>query len=258
MLQRASFVSSAVLQSGKTYFRTKDFLEGERRGSLWGKMRAAKKPKGPLMLEIQAGIVKFSTSLETDIPLREKYEVPFEAYLAGRERVFSAFFPDKQRSEPLGEDSWRVHMLPINFFFLSARPVVDMALLLDEPKSTDNVRGKANRVLRLEATKWELRGIDYNPSEFELMLNGSLFAERFEKRAPRLRGRMSVRVKIIVPQALILLPHESIQAVGKAVLDQLLGSMKDKVNRQVIEDYSAFSFEQWKSRNRNAQKSITM
>ncbi|GJP44174.1 hypothetical protein CLOM_g3566 [Closterium sp. NIES-68] len=267
--------------------------------------------------------VEFTASLDTNIPLRERPEAPFHAYLENPNRVFNAFFPDKQRAEKLSEDEWRIHMLPITFFLVTARPIVDMRIFLDRPSlSADKVRDASlvKHVMRLQATNWELKGVDYDPSKFSLDVRGSLFAQSARASQPSvvtsytsssrqaqgngsrfsyssssssvgggatitsyssssgsgisssssssissvssssvsyggrqgvnrsmLRGQMAVTVGMQVPPNLFLVPRQSIEAVGSAVLQQLLASMKDRVNNRVLEDYAKFAAEHSRS-----------
>ncbi|CAI5494707.1 unnamed protein product [Closterium sp. Naga37s-1] len=247
----------------------------------------------------------------------QRPEAPFHEYLENPNRVFDAFFPDKQRSEKLSEDEWRIHMLPITFFLVTARPIVDMRIFLDSPSLLlDRVRDASSvkHVMRLQATNWELKGVDYDPANFSLDVRGSLFAQSAARpnqpavttsyasssrqaqgngssfsfsssssssavggntvtaysstsrtgssssssssmsygglqSAGRsmLQGQMAVTVGMQVPPNLFLVPRQSIEAVGSAVLQQLLASMKDRVNNRVLSDYAKFSAERARS-----------
>ncbi|CAI0420265.1 unnamed protein product [Linum tenue] len=72
----------------------------------------------------------YSATITTDIPLHESPSpaASFDRYLEDKPRVFQAMFPDKQRSQQLNEEEWRIQMLPINFVFLTVWPTVDARL----------------------------------------------------------------------------------------------------------------------------------
>ncbi|CAI5479933.1 unnamed protein product [Closterium sp. Yama58-4] len=188
-------------------------------------------PAGP---QVRTPSHTFLSQLDNGFPpflsRRTRHQAPFHEYLKNPNRVFDAFFPDKQRSEKLSEDEWRIHMLPITFFLVTARPIVDMRIFLDQPSPLlDRVRDASSvkHVMRLQATNWELKGVDYDPANFSL--------------------DMAVTVGMQVPPNLFLVPRQSIEAVGSAVLQQLLASMKDKVNNRVLSDYAKFSAERARS-----------
>ncbi|CAI5989618.1 unnamed protein product [Closterium sp. NIES-65] len=139
-------------------------------------------------------------------------------------------------------------MLPITFFLVTARPIVDMRIFLDQPSPLlDRVRDASSvkHVMRLQATNWELKGVDYDPANFSLDVRGSLFAQSAAR--PNQPTVMAVTVGMQVPPNLFLVPRQSIEAVGSAVLQQLLASMKDRVNNRVLSDYARFTAERARS-----------
>lgn len=186
----------------------------------------------------------FSSSLGTDLPLREFSQVPFQYYMQDRQRIFEALFPDKRRCERLNDEEWRIYMLPLEFLFLSVNPVVDMRIVVQPPgRGLPIVVSKSvDRVLTLEATKWDLRGLDYvlKPSDFVLNINGVLFSEK-RGASSRLKGHLKMSVKFAVPPSLTMVPQEVFKSVGEAVLTRLLESMKEKVNSRLLDDYREYA-----------------
>lgn len=94
------------------------------------------------------------------------------------------------------QEVWRIFMLPINFFFLSVRPVVDMRVWVHDP-AVDGPRpgatatgGKAKKMVCLEAVSSE--------SNFSSL--GSVYkrgspgctGERLQKRITRLHGQRGI------------------------------------------------------------------
>ncbi|BBM98689.1 hypothetical protein MPTK1_1g15460 [Marchantia polymorpha subsp. ruderalis] len=189
--------------------------------------------------------VSFKGSVDTDLPLREIKNVPFEQYMSADDRIFNALFPDKQRRQRLSEEEWRIFMLPLQFFYLSVRPVVDMRVKLQDPR-TKPANGKSvSKLITLEATRWELRGLEYtvNPEEFELGIAGSLYPERGQF-GSRLKGQMKLTVDLAIPSSLALMPSAVMESIGTAVINQLLEDMKTRVNTRLLEDYRDYAIQQ--------------
>ncbi|KAH7446890.1 hypothetical protein KP509_01G080600 [Ceratopteris richardii] len=205
----------------------------------------------PLVTCQSQNATSFSSSLGTDLPLRQYSEVPFQSYLEDRQRVFQALFPDKKRCEMLNDKEWRIYMLPLDFFFLSVNPVIDMRIVVQPPSSSlpIPVSKEVEKVLTLEATRWELRGLGYalKPSDFSLNIEGILFSEK-RGRASRLRGHLKMSVSLVTPPSLALIPEELVKSVGESVLTHLLTSMKEKVNTKLLQDYREYAIEKSNTR----------
>ncbi|KZV32922.1 hypothetical protein F511_01433 [Dorcoceras hygrometricum] len=192
----------------------------------------------------------YSSRISTDIPL---YEVPgasFDQYLEDKPRVFTAIFPDKQRSQQLNEDEWKVHMLPIDFLFLTVYPVVDMRIRcksngIEYPPA---VPRDVSKVLELEIVRWELQGLDdmLKPSQFSLGVNGALYSDRRGSRS-RLKGQLQMSISFVLPPVLGLVPENIRRDVAESVLKRLVENMKQKVNGSLIADYSKFKRERPKT-----------
>ncbi|GLJ51127.1 hypothetical protein SUGI_1088370 [Cryptomeria japonica] len=194
--------------------------------------------------------VTFSSDISTDIPLYEVPQVSFDQYLSDRTRVFQAIFPDKRRSERLNDDEWRIHMLPIEFLFVSAYPVIDMSIVLKEPGQgfPDGIAKSVKKVITLEAKRWDLRGLDYilKPSDFELGVRGVLYSEKYGV-ASRLKAQMEMSISFVLPPALAVVPEDVLKGIGHSVLLRLLENMKQKVNSKLLSDYREYATQQTKS-----------
>lgn len=188
----------------------------------------------------------YSSRISTDIPL---YEVPgasFDRYLEDKPRVFKAIFPDKRRSQQLNEEEWRIHMLPIQFLFLTVLPVIDMRL---QCKSQGigyppGVPTDVSKVLELDIIRWELQGLDdmLKPSQFSLGVKGALYPDRRGLRS-RLKGQLQLSISFVLPPVLALVPEHVRQDVAESVLKTLVENMKTKVNGSLLADYSEFKRE---------------
>ncbi|CAK9162942.1 unnamed protein product [Ilex paraguariensis] len=192
----------------------------------------------------------YSSSITTDIPLYESPEASFDEYLKDKPRVFKAIFPDKRRSQQLNEEDWRIHMLPIQFLFLTVWPVIDMRLKC-KSKGIDypaRVPHDITKVLDLEIIRWELQGLDdiLKPSQFSLGVKGALYPERQEAQS-RLKGQLQMTISFVLPPVLALVPEDVRRDVAESVLKRLVESMKHKVNGSLLADYFEFKKEKPKS-----------
>lgn len=143
------------------------------------------------------------------------------------------------------QDVWRVRMLPIEFLFLTAYPVVDMRLRC---KSSGigyphGIPPEISKVLDLEIVsksyiyqshhfclhllhnkfcimqiKWELQGLDdiIKPSEFSLCVKGALYPDRRGSRS-RLKGQLQMSISFVLPPVLSLVPEDIRRDVAESV-----------------------------------------
>ncbi|KAJ8624293.1 hypothetical protein MRB53_032823 [Persea americana] len=191
----------------------------------------------------------FSASITTDLPLYESPAASFDEYLSDRSRIFQAMFPDnKQRSQRLNDDEWRIQMLPLDFFFLSVRPLIDIRLeCKSEGKNyPPGVPLHVSRMLELEVTRWELPGLDgvLRPSHFSLGVRGALYSER-QGIQSRLKGQLEMSVSCILPRELALVPDDVLRGVSETVLKRLVENMKQNVNERLLLDFSNFRRERF-------------
>ncbi|XP_076950544.1 uncharacterized protein LOC143623545 [Bidens hawaiensis] len=194
----------------------------------------------------------YSSRIATDMYLYESPDASFDQYLEDKPRVFKAIFPDKRRSQQLNHEEWRVHMLPIQFFFLTCNPVIDMRLRCksngyDYPTG---VPPQVTKVLDLDIVRWELLGLEdiVKPSEFSLGVKGALYPYRQGNRS-RLKGQLSMSITFDLPPVLSLIPEDVRRDVAETVLRRLVENMKEKVNGSLLADYSKF-------RNERAKKLV--
>ncbi|KAG2307570.1 hypothetical protein Bca52824_027318 [Brassica carinata] len=163
---------------------------------------------------------KYSSKFSTDVQLHESPQALFDEYLEDKSRVFKAMFPDKPKSHRLNEEEWRIHMSPINFLFLTARPVVDM-----------RIRCKSNGL-----------GQVMEQSDFTLGVQGALYPDR-GVRHTRLKGRLEMNISFVLPSVLAFVPEDVKRSVANAILTGLVDSMKHKVIESMLADYNRFKNE---------------
>jgi len=68
----------------------------------------------------------FSYKFNTDIPMSETQGASIDEYLQNSPRIVGAVFPDQRKRRKLNDEEWSVQLLPIQFLFLSASPVIVM------------------------------------------------------------------------------------------------------------------------------------
>ncbi|KAL9235950.1 hypothetical protein vseg_010668 [Gypsophila vaccaria] len=189
----------------------------------------------------------YSSSISTDIPLYETPGASFDQYLQDKTRVFKVMFPDKQRSQRLNEEEWRVHMLPIEFMFMTVFPVIDMRLRCKTSgmEYPPGISPAISKVLELDIVRWELQGLDdaAKPTQFSLGVKGALYPDRRGLRT-RLKGQLKMTISVILPPVLSLVPENMLRTVSETVLRRLVENMKEKVNSSLLADYSKFRREQ--------------
>ncbi|CAK9186060.1 unnamed protein product [Ilex paraguariensis] len=150
----------------------------------------------PLTIKSQtAKLSTYSSSISTDCPLFESPQASFDQYLEDKPRVFKAIFPEKQGSQQLNEEEWKIYMLPIKFLFLTAWPVIDLSLRcksegIDYPPG---VPRDISKVLELDIIRWELQGLNdiLKPSQFDLGVKGALYRDS-QGTESRLKGAKEI------------------------------------------------------------------
>ncbi|KAM7465732.1 hypothetical protein LguiB_013294 [Lonicera macranthoides] len=214
----------------------------------------------------------YSSTIATDNPLSESPFASFDSYLDNKPRVFRAIFAHQQRTKRLNEEEWRIDMLPIQFLFLNARPIIDMRLRC-KSKGKDYPAGvpcHISKILELKIIRWDLQGIDeiLKPSHFSLGVDGALYPDRHGKES-RLRGQLQIKMSFVHPPVLDFVPEdirrhvaesvrpsiqiyfliinalvvESCYVASDQVLKRLMENLKDGMNGSLLADYSEFKRE---------------
>ncbi|XP_022843664.1 uncharacterized protein LOC111367165 isoform X1 [Olea europaea var. sylvestris] len=208
------------------------------------------RPRSMLVKTQMTNSSTYISRISTDIPLYEKPGASFDQYLEDKPRVFKAIFPDKRRSQQLNEEEWRVHMLPIEFLFLTVHPVIDMRLRCKSNGTgyPPGVPCHISKVLELDIIRWELQGLDdmLKPSQFSLGVKGALYPDRSGPRS-RLKGQLQMSISFVLPPLLALVPENVRRDVSESILRRLVENMKNKVNGSLISDYSEFKRERPKA-----------
>ncbi|XP_020257265.1 uncharacterized protein LOC109833851 isoform X2 [Asparagus officinalis] len=183
-------------------------------------------------------------------------QVAFSEYISDRPRIFEAMFPDKARSQRLNDEEWRIQMLPVSFLFASVNPIVDMRLRCktNGKEYPPSVPVNVTRILELQATRWELKGLEgiSMPSHFDLNVQGTLYSVRRGNQS-NLKGHLEISISLVLPPALALVPMDVLKAVAGTVLTRLVEKMKQEVHAGLLTDFSRYGREKIAKHGQNAQ-----
>ncbi|OAY62792.1 hypothetical protein ACMD2_10325 [Ananas comosus] len=168
-----------------------------------------------------ADIVTFSSNISTDLPL---YEHPGAGLFYST--LFSYFIP------PLFPSIYSSHLREFPCSKSQGK---------EYPSS---VPRNITSVLELQATRWELQGLDstYMPSYFALSVQGMLYPEQKGGRR-RLKGELEMSFSFVLPPVLALVPENVLRGVAESVLRRLVEKMKRDVDAGLIEDFRRFQRE---------------
>ncbi|BAF11003.1 uncharacterized protein [Oryza sativa Japonica Group] len=184
----------------------------------------------------------FSYRFNTDIPMTETPGASIDEYLQNRPRIVGAVFPDKRKRTKLSDEEWSVQLLPIQFLFLSASPVIVMRFVSKSggKEYPPHVPVKATSLLLMEVTDYKLDGLDSNamPSHLALTVRGSLYPRPEGRKS--LRGHVEMSVGFNLPPVLALVPEGVIRGVGETVLRQLALQMKQDFDNGLAADFKRY------------------
>lgn len=153
--------------------------------------------------------------------------IPIEHYLRQPQRLVQAI-TDPRRIEVLDDGVYRLSLRPLQFLGISIEPTADL-----------QVRSQANGTLTLESVGCEVKGPDYlsfvNDS-FGMALQGTLTPHRHDHYT-ELQGRADLQIHIELPPPLSFMPAPVLDRAGKTFLSGILGTIKYRIERQLVEDY---------------------
>ncbi|XP_059283785.1 uncharacterized protein LOC132037292 isoform X3 [Lycium ferocissimum] len=200
-----------------------NFLVPKLKGGGFLFLQAKQKPMIVKSQMINTNATTYTSKISTDIPL---HEIPGVL------------------------EEWRIHMLPIEFLFITVWPVIDMRLRckFKGVEYPPGISHDVSKVLELDIIRWELQGLDdaLKPSQFSLGVKGSLYPDRNGQRS-RLKGQLQMSISFVLPPLLALVPEDVRRDVAESVLSGLLQNMKSKVNGSLLSDYAEFKRETQKN-----------
>lgn len=171
-------------------------------------------------------MVRFSASQSVSISVPQQPQ-PIESYLSEPQRLVYALV-DSNQVEMLSPTLFRMRMKAIRFFSISVRPVCDIEVWLEDD------------TVRLSSDHCEVEEYDLLNESFSLNLQGYLVVQSTPK-GEKLRGQANLRVDIDLPPVLSFTPKTLISRTGSGILNGILITMKQRLMRQLIKDYSAWA-----------------
>ncbi|KAJ3673824.1 hypothetical protein LUZ60_005816 [Juncus effusus] len=191
-------------------------------------------------------IVTYSSIVSTNIPLYESRQASFDEYLKDRPRVIRAVFPSHHHSKRLNEEEWRIQMVPIQFLFISADMVVVMRMRCKTQgkEYPSSVPIHASSVLELQATSWELKGLNSAsmPSRFSLSVKGTLYPDRKGKQS-HLKGHLEMGISLVRPPVLGLVPDSVLEGMAETILRRMADDMNHSMRVGLPRDFSNYQRE---------------
>lgn len=156
--------------------------------------------------------------------------IPIEHYLRQPQRLVQAI-TDPRRIEVLGEGVYRLSLRPLQFFGISIEPTADL-----------RVWSLADGTLRLESVACRVKGPEYlsfvNDS-FGMALQGTLTPQR-QATYTDLQGQADLQIRLELPPPIRFMPASVLDRTGKTFLGSILGTIKHRIERQLVEDYRAW------------------
>ncbi|XP_037419671.1 uncharacterized protein LOC119284628 [Triticum dicoccoides] len=197
----------------------------------------------------------FSYRFNTDIPMGETPGASIDEYLMNRPRIVGAVFPDERKRTKLNDEEWSVQLVPIQFMFLSACPVIAVRFVSRSGGEgyPPHVPVHATSLLLMEVTDYKLKGLqrDAMPPHLALTVRGSLYPQPEGRRS--LRGHVEMSVGFNLPPVLALVPEPIIRGVGDTVLRQLAEQMKHDFDTGLAADFKKYRTEKLTERRRTPQ-----
>ncbi|MGF1566732.1 MAG: DUF1997 domain-containing protein [Nodosilinea sp.] len=156
--------------------------------------------------------------------------IPIEHYLRQPQRLVQAI-TDPRRIEPLEDGVYCLSLRPLQFLGISIEPTADL-----------KVWSLADGTLCLESVRCEVRGpayLSYVNDSFSMALQGTLKPHR-QDRHTELIGHADLAVQIDLPPPLKFMPAPMLQAAGGKFLSGILMTIKNRIERQLVDDYHAW------------------
>lgn len=171
-------------------------------------------------------MVRFSASQSVSISVPQQ-PLPIETYLSEPDRLVYALV-DRQQVEMLEPTLFRMRMRSIRFFSVSVRPICDIKVWLE------------GETVRLSSNHCEVEEYDLLNDSFSLNLQGYLAVQPTPK-GKKLRGQANLIVSIELPPVLKFTPRVLVEKTGSSILNGILITMKQRLMRQLIDNYSAWA-----------------
>lgn len=171
-------------------------------------------------------MVRFSACQSVTISVPEQPR-SIEDYLSEPSRLVCALL-DEQQVERIHPNLFRVRMKPIKFLSLSVRPVSDIRVWCEDD------------VVRLSSDRCVVEGYEAFNERFAINMQGYLLVQQMPA-GKTLRGQANLGVSVDLPQALKLTPKPLLERTGNGLINGILITLKQRLMRQLIEDYGVWA-----------------
>lgn len=151
--------------------------------------------------------------------------IPVEDYLQEPQWLVAAI-TEADRLETLKDNLFRLKLRPKKFMKLQFEPQVDLKVWTDD-----------NKTLHIRSHDYQLIGLEDLQDSFDLELSGELTPVGHRGSKTQLEGEARIQVSLEKPRVLRLVPDAVLKTAGNAFLGGILGTMKGRVRRQLVQDY---------------------
>lgn len=164
--------------------------------------------------------------------------LPIRHYLRQPQRLVYALMNPNQVTT-LGQGVFRLHLRSLQFMMIRIQPVVDVA-----------VRSDGEGRVQLTAVGCQLQGNEFMDKRFDLALDGYLQPQGAGSTAgrnqgkTRLEGQADLTIRVDLPLILAFTPRSLLEMTGNQLLRGVLMTIKQRLLRQLAQDYARWSQEQ--------------
>ena len=172
-------------------------------------------------------MVRFSASQAVTIAVPTQPR-SIEDYLSEPERLVHAL-SDPQQVEKMGPNLFRRRVRSIKFLSFVIQPVCDIEIWLE------------SEAVRLRSDRCQVEGYEAFNQKFSMSMQGYLVSQVSETGKKTLRGQANLVVTVDLPQAMKLTPKPLLERTGNSLLNGILITLKQRLMRKLITDYSAWA-----------------
>lgn len=172
-------------------------------------------------------MISFSATQSINL-LVPNQPIPIQHYLRQPRRLVYALVDPKQ-VDSLSQEVFRLQMRPLKFMMIHVQPTVDI-----------EVKANSRGGIKLQAINCEIRGNSYINQRFSLSLQGELLPDTVAQRT-YLKGKADLTVSVELPPIFRLTPKPLLEATGNGLLHSVLVTIKQRLMRQLLADYEAWT-----------------
>ncbi len=154
--------------------------------------------------------------------------ISLQHYLKQPQRLVYALINPAQ-VEMLGTHTFRFYLKGIRFLMLSIQPVVDLRVDMQQPD-----------LLTVRSVRCQFLGNELIDQRCHLSLTGWLKLQD-QSSVTQLTGQVDLAIAVEVPPVLQFTPQSLLETTGNQILRSSLLTMKQRLLRQLVADYSHWS-----------------